>query len=166
MAAFYNPMMTPQQQMQQIEQRMAMYPNFSQQQPPMMPMASMQPMAVQNNSDINWVNGFEGAKAALIPLDKPVLLMDSTDSKFYIKQINAQGAPVIQAYRFEPIDASTQSKAAPVPTAATATAPATPEVATLNESVLLEKLVKMSERLEAIEQKINVPNTKGVTKNG
>lgn len=103
-----NPMMTPQQQMQQAGQRLSMYSNFD---PNQMPMnaalqPSMQPMVVNDNSGINWVNGFEGAKAALIPLDKPVLLMDSTDSKFYIKQINAQGVPVIQPYRFMPIEAS------------------------------------------------------------
>ena len=109
MPAYYNPMLPPQQQMQQmqqLEQRLGMFGNPQQGSANMMyganPSAFMQPMAVSDNSGINWVNGFEGAKAALIPIDKPVLLMDSTDSKFYIKQINAQGTPVIQAYRFSP----------------------------------------------------------------
>lgn len=88
---------------------------------------SIQPMAISDNTGINWVNGFEGAKAALIPLDKPVLLMDSTDSKFYIKQINAQGAPVIQAYRFSPEDASSS--------VATTTQAASKEPATKEQEV-------------------------------
>lgn len=163
MYPIYNPMLTPQQQMQQIEQRMGLYPNMG------MPingnqqnMQSMQPMAINDNSGINWVNGFEGAKAALIPLDKPVLLMDSTDSKFYIKQINAQGSPVIQAYRFYPEDASS-TVATPAPSATKETAPKEPSVAEKNETVLLEKLTSICSRLDSLEQKLKV---KGGTSNG
>lgn len=163
MYQMYNPMLTPQQQMQQIEQRMSMYPNMG------MPingnqpnMQSMQPMAINDNSGINWVNGFEGAKAALIPLDKPVLLMDSTDSKFYIKQINAQGSPVIQAYRFHPEDASS-SVATSAPSATKETATKEPTVAEKNETVLLEKLTSICSRLDSLEQKLKV---KGGTTNG
>lgn len=155
MPAYYNPMLPPQQQMQQmqqLEQRLGMFGNPQQGSANMMyganPSAFMQPMAVSDNSGINWVNGFEGAKAALIPIDKPVLLMDSTDSKFYIKQINAQGTPVIQAYRFFPEDASTQVATQPEK-AEEATSP----VATHNEQVFLEKLSSIESRLQKLEQK-------------
>ena len=51
MYQMYNPMLTPQQQMQQIEQRMSMYPNMG------MPIngnqPNMQPMAINDNSGIN-----------------------------------------------------------------------------------------------------------------
>ena len=154
----YNPMLTPQQQMQQLEQRMSMFPGMGM--PTNNTPTSIQPMAISDNTGINWVNGFEGAKAALIPLDKPVLLMDSTDSKFYIKQINAQGAPVIQAYRFSPEDASS-SVATTAQAASKEPATKEQEVAKKNETVLLEKLTSISNRLDAVEKKLKVKG--GVT---
>lgn len=68
---------------------------------PMPMQQGMQPSPSQQ--DIPFVDGYEGAKLYPIPVGKKLLLMDSKDSKFYIKEIDPQGYPIIQSFRFEPL---------------------------------------------------------------
>ncbi len=51
-----------------------------------------QPTA-QQSSPIIWVQGEEGAKAYMVAAGNSVLLMDSENSKFYIKSTDASGMP-------------------------------------------------------------------------
>lgn len=56
-----------------------------------------------NQQNIPFVNGYEGAKIYPVALGKKLLLMDTEDSKFYIKEIDSQGYPIIQSFKFEPL---------------------------------------------------------------
>ena len=101
---------------------------------------------------ITWVNGFEGAKAALIPIDTPVLLMDSTDSKFYIKQINQQGVPVMQTYRFYPEEVATQAPA-PVATQAEQSQSQQNQAPLIQQDLILQQISELAQRIENLENK-------------
>lgn len=52
-------------------------------------------------SSITFVNGLEGAKGYMLPPNNTVILMDSDNSKFYIKSTDAVGMATIKGYRFE-----------------------------------------------------------------
>ena len=49
-------------------------------------------------SSITFVNGLEGAKGYMLPPNNTVILMDSDNSKFYIKSTDAVGMATIKGY--------------------------------------------------------------------
>lgn len=65
-----------------------------------------QPQNYQNspsfsqNTNITFVNGIEGAKAVQLSPNSNVLLMDSDNSKFYVKSTDNLGVPKITSYSF------------------------------------------------------------------
>jgi uncharacterized coiled-coil protein SlyX len=75
----------PYTRLQMLEQQQAMAQGGSQ--------SSVPPMA--------WVNGTTGAAAYILPPNSRILLMDSDDSKFYVKETDANGQPVVfRHFRF------------------------------------------------------------------
>ena len=52
------------------------------------------PMPQPQSSGLNWCQGVTGAKAWYVPAGQTVLLMDSEDQKFYIKQTDTAGMPM------------------------------------------------------------------------
>lgn len=69
----------------------------------------------QNNQNIGtnqytYVNGIEGAKAYTMMPNQTVLLMDSDNPIFYMKQSNALGQSTIRTFRFEEIKESEPSR--------------------------------------------------------
>lgn len=77
------------------------YPNNYQQQyfGPVMPVQSPVPAsptqsAQSMSSGLIWVQGETGAKSYLVAPNTTVLLMDSEESKFYIKSTDASGMPL------------------------------------------------------------------------
>jgi hypothetical protein len=75
--------------------------NFQQQQPQMQ---SPQP-TMQMQSNIEYVNGIEGAKAFILPPNTQKLLLDSDNAFFYIKTTDAQGKPSVRRFRYIDVDA-------------------------------------------------------------
>lgn len=55
------------------------------------------------SNNIVWVGGVEGAKSYNLPYNAAVMLLDSTDSKFYLKSTDSTGMPTIRAFRFEEV---------------------------------------------------------------
>ncbi len=53
-----------------------------------------QPQQQANNSSITWVQGETGAKSYLVAAGQSALLMDSEQSRFYIKSTDASGMPL------------------------------------------------------------------------
>lgn len=62
-----------------------------------------QPMQMQSN--IEYVNGIEGAKAFILPPNTQKLLLDSDNSFFYIKTTDMQGKPTVKRFRYIDVDA-------------------------------------------------------------
>lgn len=75
--------------------------NFQQQQPQMQ---SPQP-TMQMQSNIEYVNGIEGAKALILPPNAQKIVLDSDNAFFYIKTTDAQGKPSVRRFRYIDIDA-------------------------------------------------------------
>lgn len=71
------------------------YPTLSQ------PMLS-QPTP-QTPPAIQYVNGKTSAEAYQLPANSSVLLMDSSECKFYIKQTDASGMATVKTYKFEEV---------------------------------------------------------------
>ena len=67
-----------------------------------------QPMQMQSN--IEYVNGIEGAKAFILPPNTQKLLLDSDNSFFYIKTTDMQGKPTVKRFRFIDVDAEQQAQ--------------------------------------------------------
>ena len=62
----------------------------------------------QNNNNINWVQGIEGAKAFQLTPNSNVILMDSeNDGIFYIKTSDNVGMCKLRTFRYEEIDTTT-----------------------------------------------------------
>lgn len=74
---------------------------YQQQQPQMQ---NPQP-TMQMQSNIEYVNGIEGAKAFILPPNAQKLLLDSDNAFFYIKTTDAQGKPSVRRFRYVDIDA-------------------------------------------------------------
>jgi hypothetical protein len=77
---FYNQQMNSQQQQQQN-----MYAH------------QQQTMPIQSN--IEYVNGIEGAKAFMLPPNAKKLLLDSDNQYFYIKTTDNQGKPTVEHFK-------------------------------------------------------------------
>ena len=79
---------------------------YQQQQPQMQ---SPQP-TMQMQSNIEYVNGIEGAKAFILPPNTQKLLLDSDNAFFYIKTTDTQGKPSVRRFRYIDIDAEQQAE--------------------------------------------------------
>ena len=76
-----------------------------------------QPQQQSNNSSITWVQGETGAKSYLVGAGQSALLMDSEQSRFYIKSTDASGMP-LPLRVFEYSEVTTQNDTAAPKTAA------------------------------------------------
>ena len=81
--------------------------NFQQQQ--QMQMQNPQP-TMQMQSNIEYVNGIEGAKAFILLPNSQKLLLDSDNAFFYIKTTDTQGKPSVRRFRYIDIDAEQQAE--------------------------------------------------------
>lgn len=96
---YYNPYNNMQNQQQsgypqpQQQAQMAMQP---QQQP-------TTPYQIQSN--IEYVNGIEGAKALILPPNSQKIVLDSDSAFFYIKTTDQQGKPTVRRFKYIDIDA-------------------------------------------------------------
>ena len=79
---------------------------YQQQQPQMQ---NPQP-TMQMQSNIEYVNGIEGAKAFILPPNTQKLLLDSDNPFFYIKTTDMQGKPTMKPYRYIDIEAEQQAQ--------------------------------------------------------
>lgn len=70
--------------------------------------APQQPMPIQTN--IEYVNGIEGAKAFMLPPNAQKLLLDSDNPFFYIKTTDQQGKPVVKRFKYIDVDAEQQAQ--------------------------------------------------------
>lgn len=63
---------------------------------------SFQPQTqnIGQQTNITFVNGIEGAKAYQLSPNSSALLMDSDNSKFYVKTTDSLGVPKISSYSF------------------------------------------------------------------
>ena len=60
---------------------------------------------VMMQSNIEYVNGIEGAKAFILPPNTQKLLLDSDNPFFYIKTTDLQGKPSVKRFKYIDIDA-------------------------------------------------------------
>ena len=67
------------------------------------PQAQPQPTPMQSN--IEYVNGIEGAKALILPPNAQKMLLDSDNPFFYIKTTDMQGKPTVRRFRYIDVDA-------------------------------------------------------------
>lgn len=67
-----------------------------------------QPMPIQSN--IEYVNGIEGAKAFILPPNTQKLLLDSDNAFFYIKTTDMQGKPTVKRFRYIDVEAEQQAQ--------------------------------------------------------
>lgn len=58
------------------------------------------PQQQQTNTNMMFVNGVEGAKAFQVSPNSSVLLLDSENSKFYVKTSDNLGMPKLTSYSF------------------------------------------------------------------
>lgn len=87
----YNPMMTPQQRLAEMEQQ---YPQFA----PQQPQQNMQPNFLKGRA----VTSIDEAKAALIDLDGSLhIFTDIGNNCIYTKQINLDGTATLKTYRLD-----------------------------------------------------------------
>ena len=84
-------------------QMQQMYQNQQQYQQQMQP--QMQPQFTPVfKSNIEYVNGIEGAKSFVIAPNSKLLLMDSDDNYFYIKTTDIQGKPTVKTFKYIDIE--------------------------------------------------------------
>ena len=69
-----------------------------------------QPQQVMMQSNIEYVNGIEGAKAFILPPNTQKLLLDSDNPFFYIKTTDLQGKPTVKRFRYIDVDAEQQAE--------------------------------------------------------
>ena len=61
-----------------------------------------QPATPQTDNGIVWVQGESGAKSFFVSPGKSALLMDSEESKFYIKSVDISGMPLpLRVFTYE-----------------------------------------------------------------
>lgn len=56
-------------------------------------------------SNIEYVNGIEGAKALILPPNAQKMLLDSDNPFFYIKTTDMQGKPTVRRFKYTDVDA-------------------------------------------------------------
>lgn len=114
------------------------YPNGMQQNP--------QPF--QQNTNITFVNGIEGAKAYQLSPNSSVLLMDSDNSKFYVKSTDNLGVPKLTSYSFAEDDLSVKSEqSASIP-------PESTVVSNADLEALMTKVSELEDFKKLVESKI------------
>lgn len=79
-----------------------------QQQPQNVQPQPQQQVPIQSN--IEYVNGIEGAKAFILTPNTQKLLLDSDNPFFYIKTTDLQGKPTVRRFRYIDIDAEQQTE--------------------------------------------------------
>lgn len=57
----------------------------------------------QTNQGLIWVQGEAAARSYLVAANSTVLLMDSEESRFYIKSANGAGMPSMQIYEYKEV---------------------------------------------------------------
>lgn len=87
----------PYQRLQQLENQMQQYPQ--QQISSQFNVQATQ----QSPNQFSYVNGIEGAKAWILSPNSKILLMDSDDDRFYLKETDASGMATIKTYTFSQI---------------------------------------------------------------
>jgi hypothetical protein len=78
--------------------------NFQQPQQ-QVPNPQVQPQTPLVQSNIEYVNGIEGAKALILPPNAQKMLLDSDNTFFYIKTTDMQGKPSVKRFRYIDVDA-------------------------------------------------------------
>lgn len=63
----------------------------------------------QTNQGLIWVQGEAAARSYLVAANSTVLLMDSEESRFYIKSANGAGMPSMQIYEYKEVQDAPQS---------------------------------------------------------
>ena len=91
---YYNAYANLQNNQQNFQQPQQQVPN---------PQAQPQTPLVQSN--IEYVNGIEGAKALILPPNAQKMLLDSDNPFFYIKTTDMQGKPTVRRFRYIDVDA-------------------------------------------------------------
>lgn len=64
----------------------------------------------QQISNIVWVQGYEAAKAYMMPRNSSLILLDSEGTHFYIKSTDATGMPKVSVYQFSEVTDSYQNQ--------------------------------------------------------
>ena len=67
----------------------------------MYPIFPYQTSLLSQNPSIQYVNGKQSAEAYQMPANSSVILMDSNQARFYMKQTDASGMATIRAYDFK-----------------------------------------------------------------
>ena len=75
-----------------------MYNYYPPMQSPIFPQAPIIPQAQQN---IQYVNDRASVDSYQLPANSSVILMDSNQARFYVKQTDASGAATIKSYDFK-----------------------------------------------------------------
>lgn len=91
---YYNAYANLQNNQQNFQQPQQQVPN---------PQAQPQTPLVQSN--IEYVNGIEGAKALILPPNAQKMLLDSDNPFFYIKTTDMQGKPTVKRFKYVDVDA-------------------------------------------------------------
>lgn len=65
----------------------------------------MQPQQAPMQSNIEYVNGIEGAKALILPPNAQKIVLDSDNPFFYIKTTDIQGKPSVRRFKYIDVDA-------------------------------------------------------------
>lgn len=81
--------------------------NAQQQQQQNMYAPQQQTMPIQSN--IEYVNGIEGAKAFMLPPNAKKLLLDSDNQYFYIKTTDNQGKPTVEHFKYVSVNDEQQT---------------------------------------------------------
>ena len=90
-------------------------PQPTYQQPPQQVQPQVQPQYMQKpNSNIEYVNGIEGAKALVIPPNQTRLLIDSDSQTFFIKTTDNEGKPTIRIFDYVERNGSEKPTAQPM----------------------------------------------------
>lgn len=109
----YNPVSVPQYTMQNQYPTQAQQLQLLQNQIQALQQSQMANMQhpVQQNSQIQYVNGIDSANAYIMSPNSSVLLMDSNKPRFYVKSSDAAGSCTVKAFDF--VEAKPEEAPAP-----------------------------------------------------
>ena len=80
--------------------------SYFQQYPPQPPQAPQQSSSFQG---ITTVHGADGANACIVPPNSRVLLMDDSDARFWVKEVDNYNIARMQEYKFKAVDPPKQA---------------------------------------------------------
>lgn len=95
--------------------------------------ANMRPQPMSNN--VVWVNGLEGARAYSLPYNAAVILLDTNDSRFYLKSTDPTGMPMIRTFKFEEVPTNPQDNNQPMQNANNGSYATKEEIQALNSKI-------------------------------